>query len=162
MKKRKPFLCVLFLSGFGIAVLQAQATISASGGNVTSSGGSVSYTIGQILYNTVSGTNGTVVQGVQQPYEISVPTAINKSDEINLECTVYPNPNRGILKLVIGTKDFKELRFRLFDSNGILLQDKKIESDETIILMDSLPASTYFLNVLSGKSEIKTFKIIKN
>jgi len=98
MKHTKNFLCFLLLSGFGTTILQAQVTIPASGGNATGSGGTVSYTVGQIQYNTYSGTNGTVSQGVQQPYEISVVTAIKNTGEITLECIVYPNPTRGLLK----------------------------------------------------------------
>ena len=84
------------------------------------------------------------------------------AQEINLQCIVYPNPTRGIVKLVIRTKDFDNLRFQLYDLNGIRIQDKKIESEETEILMDSLLPSTYFLKILSGNKEVKTFKIIKN
>jgi hypothetical protein len=43
-----------------------------------------------ILQN--AGTNGTAAQGVQQPYEISVVTAIEKALDILLEMVVYPNP----------------------------------------------------------------------
>jgi zinc transporter ZupT len=74
MKHTKNVLCFLLLIAFGTMILQAQETIPATGGNVVGSGGSVSHTVGQLLYNTVSGTNGTVAQGVQQPYEISVVT----------------------------------------------------------------------------------------
>jgi uncharacterized protein (TIGR02145 family) len=56
--------------GYGLAL---QNTISAAGGNAKGSGGSASFTVGQIFYTKLSGTNGTVVQGIQQPYEISMP-----------------------------------------------------------------------------------------
>lgn len=92
MKHTKNFLCFLLLIGFSITILHAQATIPATGGNAAGSGGSVSYTVGQITCNFLSGTNGTIAQGVQQPYEISVVTAIETAREISLECTVYPNP----------------------------------------------------------------------
>jgi hypothetical protein len=141
--------------------LKAQSTIPASGGNASGGGGTVSYTVGQIVYTTNTGTNGTVSEGVQQPYEISVVTAIQNTEEIILECLVYPNPTRGQVKLVIKTKDFENLRFQLYDLNGVLLHDKKVESKETEISMDSLLPSTYFLKVLNAHKEIKTFEIIK-
>ncbi len=162
MKLTKNFLCFLLLSGFSIASLQAQETNPASGGNATGTGGSVSYTIGQVVYNTNTGLNGSVFHGVQQPFEISVVTGIQNTEDIILECLVFPNPTRGQVKLVFRTKDFEILRFQLFDMNGILLRDRKIEGEETEILMDSLSPSTYFLKVLSGNKELKTFKIIKN
>jgi hypothetical protein len=161
MKHTKIFLCFLLMSGFSITILEAQATIPASGGNTTGSGGSVSYTVGQITCNTMSGINGTVAQGVQQPYEISVVTAIENAREITIECTVYPNPTRGLLKLIVESFDYENLRFRLFDINGILLQDKKVESKETEISMDNLSSSVYFLKVIKNNVEVKVFKIVK-
>ena len=155
---------LIFLLVFTISciIINAQETIAVTGGNATGSGGTVSYTVGQIQYNTYSETNGTVAQGVQQPYEISVVTAIQNTEGIILECLVYPNPTRGEFKLVVKTKEFKNLRFQLYDLNGIRIQDKKVESEETEVPMDGLSPSTYFLKVLSGNKGIKTFKIIKN
>ncbi len=161
MNMKKIILCFLFFSGLGIVILQAQSTIPASGGNATGSGGSVSYTVGQILYNTISGTNGIVAQGVQQPYEISVVTSIKNSEEINLECLVYPNPTSGLAKLIFKSPDYENLRFRLYDINGVLLQDKKVESSETEISLENLSSSVYFLKVIKNNLEVKVFKIVK-
>jgi|WetSurMetagenome_2_1015567.scaffolds.fasta_scaffold00511_7 hypothetical protein len=163
MKHTKGYLCFLLLSGFSITVLQAQEAISTAGGIATGSGASsVSYSVGQIFFNTYSGSNGTIAQGVQQPYEISVVTAIENAEGIKLECKIYPNPTRSQIKLVVKSIDFNNLTFQLYDLNGICIQDKNIDSVETEILMGSLRTSTYILIVLKGNMEIKTFKIIKN
>jgi hypothetical protein len=142
-------------------MVQGQQTIPAAGGNANSSGGSVSYTVGQILYNTITGSTGTVVQGVQQPYEISVVTAIRNNEDIILKCSLYPNPTEGITKLVLESADFGKLRFKLFDLNGELLQDKKIESSDMEISLENFSPSVYFLKVFNSNSEVKTFKIVK-
>jgi hypothetical protein len=162
MKYTKNYLCfiLLILSGFGIT-LQAQNTIPATGGNATGTGGSVSYTVGQILYSTLTGTNGTVAQGVQQPYEISVVTAIRNTEEINLECLVYPNPTNGLIKLVFKSPDYENMSFRLYNINGVLLQDKKVESVETNISLENLSSSVYFLKIIKDNLEVKVFKIVK-
>jgi hypothetical protein len=161
MKQQRKILSIFFLFGFCVAIVQGQQTIPAIGGNASGSGGSVSYTIGQILSSYISGTNGTVVQGVQQPYEISVVTAIRNTEDITLKCLVYPNPTAGITKLVFETDDFENLRFRLYDINGILLQDKKVESSETEISLENFSSSVYFLKVLRNNLEVKVFKIVK-
>jgi hypothetical protein len=158
MKKNSVALILFCMFGLGISI-RAQNAIPASGGNATGSGGSVSYTIGQVVFTSITGSNGSSAQGVQQPYEISVITAIKNTERITLY--VFPNPTRGIVKLVIGIKDFDNLRFQLYDLSGIRIQDKKIDNEETEISMDSLMPSVYFLKVLSGNEEIKTFKIIK-
>jgi hypothetical protein len=159
-KKIRCFLVFLCYCGF-FTPLKGQETIPVTGGNASSSGGSVCYTVGQILYSTISGTNGTAVQGVQQPFEISVVTAIRSTEEINLECLVYPNPTSGLAKLVFGSIDYKNLRFRLYDINGVLLQDEKVESKETKISTENLSSSVYFLKVIKDNLEVKVFKIVK-
>ena len=161
MKQQRKILSIFFLLGFCIATVQGQQTIPATGGNASGSGGSVSYTVGQILSSSISGANGSVVQGVQQPYEISVVTALRNTEDISLKCSVYPNPTAGLTKLVFESPDFENLRFRLYDINGILLQDEKVESRETEISLENLSPSVYFLKVLRNSSEVKVFKIVK-
>jgi hypothetical protein len=161
MKQQRKILSIFSLFAFCIAIVQGQETIPATGGNASSSGGSVSYTVGQILYSTISGTNGSVVQGVQQPYEISVVTVIKNTEEINLQCIVYPNPTSRLAKLVFGSIDYENLRFRLYDINGVLLQDKKVVNMETEISMEKLSSSVYFLKVIKNNVEVKVFKIVK-
>jgi len=139
----------------------AQSTNLASGGNASGNGGTASYSVGQIFYSTISGANGIVAQGVQQPFEISVVTAIPKSEYINLECLVYPNPTMGAVRLVIESDEYENLKFRLYDINGMLLQDKRVESRETEISMENLTSSVYFLKVIKNNKEVKVFKIVK-
>ena len=153
---------MLFL--VGISGLQAQEVIPATGGEATGSGGSVSYTVGQMVYSTNTGANGSVSQGIQQPYEISVISAINELAEFTLECAVFPNPvaESLILKVVRENISVSSLSFQLYDINGKLIQNKELESNETRIHMRDLVPAIYFLKVIDNKEELKTFKIIKN
>jgi hypothetical protein len=148
----------IFISG---TALMAQNAVSASGGNASGSGGSVSYTAGQVFYNTILGSDETVAQGVQQPYEISVVTALEKTEGITLEYLVYPNPTSGFIKLIIKPFDYENWRFRLYDLNGILIQDKKIENEETEISLENVSPSICFLKIISNNHEVKVFKIVK-
>jgi len=162
MKIFKVALVVFCLIGFGSSI-QAQNAIPASGGNASGSGGTVSYSVGQIVYTTnTSVSSGSVAQGVQQPFEISVITAIEQAEYITLVCSVYPNPASDFLTLKIENYDNKSLSYKLFDANGKLLESKKVISNETIISMANLLPSIYFLKVTDNQKEIKTFKIIKN
>jgi hypothetical protein len=150
--------CILGL----LTPLQAQNTIPATGGNASGIGGSISYTVGQVVYTSNTGTTGSVTQGVQQPYEISVITGLEESKGIDLNCIAYPNPTIDFLTLKVGNCDKENLSYKLFDINGILLQNKKIAGNETIIDLSNLVSATYFLIVTDNNKEIKTFKIIKN
>ena len=161
MKELSKLLVLLCLTTF-VLTIQAQQTIPATGGNATGSGGTVSYSIGQITYHIFEGTGGSVAQGVQQPYEISVVTAIGNTDGIILEYKVYPNPTQGFIRLTIDPFEDGNFKFRLYDLNGILLQDKKVSSEETEISLENLFPAMYFLKVLKDNKEVKVFKIIKN
>jgi hypothetical protein len=94
MKHKKVKLSALLL-GLGLAA-QAQQATTATGGNTSGSGGTVAYSVGQIVYTTNTGTNGSVAQGVQQPYEISIVLGID-NHSINLGLSAYPNPTTNYL-----------------------------------------------------------------
>ena len=154
------FITVFSLSFF--TELQAQQSIVSSGVNASGSGGSVSYSVGQLVYTTNIGTNGSVAQGVQQPFEISVIIGIEDAKGISLTCVAYPNPTSGNLILKVADYDTENLMYQLFDLNGKLLESKKTENNETKISMENLSSAIYFLKIIQGNKEIKTFKIIKN
>jgi hypothetical protein len=162
MRNKKLKLSTVLLLGIGMLGLQAQNTIPATGGNATGAGGTSSYTVGQVVYNTYTGTNGSVAQGVQQPFEISVVTGIEEALGISLEIMVYPNPTTDFITLKIENYELRNLRYQLYDINARLLQDNKIVSNKTSIVMQNLKPSMYFLKVTDRNKVVKTFKIIKN
>ena len=162
MKQKTKLIIIIAAFSFNIVLLHGQETIATSGGNFTGSGGSVSYTIGQVAFSTVSGTNGSIVQGVQQPYEIFVITSVENTEEITLDWIVYPNPTENTIKLSVDSPDFDKMFYRLYDIKGRLIQDMKVEGEETEISMNNLVPSIYILKVFKNKKELKTFKIIKN
>lgn len=76
MRHKRLKLSAVLLLGLGLTGLQAQTSVNATDGDVSGSGGSVSYSVGQVVYTTHTGTSGSVAEGVQQPYEISVVTGL--------------------------------------------------------------------------------------
>jgi hypothetical protein len=158
---------LLFLITFLFAAnsIAAQEAVVASGGKAIGSGGSVEFSIGQFVYNTYSTSSGSVAQGLQQPYEISVVTGINDYNFIDLKFSVYPNPTSDLLNLVVAApaqKDLHSMLYQLFDVNGRLLENQKIIDQETHIQMSNYSNGIYLLRVLDGAKTVKTFKIIKN
>jgi hypothetical protein len=163
MKHKKLKLSAVFLLGLGLTSLQAQETITASGGKATGTGGTQHYSVGQVFYKTNNGINGTVSQGVQQPYEISVVTEINEAKNISLQCSVYPNPTTEFVKLKVdASTSLGNLNYQIYDINGKLLQSQKIESNETNLTLKNYVPAIYFIKIMNNNKEIKTFKIIKN
>jgi len=158
-------LVITFLLCFGLTGLQAQEAITSTGGNASGSGGTVSYTAGQIIYSTIAGANGSVAQGVQQPYEISVVSGIEDTENINLILSAYPNPTSDFLTLKIDasfTYSIQSASYQLYDIGGKFIETKKIEDFETTISMKHLIPTIYFLKIIHGRKVVKTFKIIKN
>ena len=145
----------------GLGVINAQETVTTTGGEASGIGGSSSYTVGQVVYTTNTGTNGSVAQGVQQPYEIYVTTGVNQT-AINLEMIVYPNPTTNYLTLKVENEHIERLTYQVIDLQGKVIENKKVTADNTIIKMEALPKATYFLKVTDNNKTVKTFKVIKN
>lgn len=146
---------------FSLSTVSAQESINATGGDASGSGGSMSYTVGQLVYQTHFETSYSVAQGVQQPYEISVVTAIEEAKGINLSVVAYPNPTTDYLILEVKDFELSNLHFQLYDMSGKLLQSEKITGSQTSIVMRSLLPSTYIVKVVQNNKEVTTFKIIK-
>jgi hypothetical protein len=157
-------------------------TLVATGGNAFGLGGSAAFTIGQLVFSTNTNYTGSVSEGIQQPFEISIIDEVIELPEIELDILTYPNPVSGVLTLKV--RDFpqktKFLGYQLLDNNGKLLDHKRITDFETAINVQGYSSSIYFLKVIDLKSldmatvkqkkkdnmhnsnVIKTFKIIKN
>lgn len=164
MKQKKIKLTALLLLGLGLIGLQAQEAVLASGGKAEGIGGSATYSVGQVVYTTnYGGVNGSVAQGVQQPYEISEVTGIEEAKGINIILSAYPNPSTDFLNLKVDASTTQQsMSYQLFDISGKLLETKKIIGNETSIVMSNFVPATYFLKVVQNKNELKIFKIVKN
>ncbi len=145
----------------GVSFCYAQQAISSAGGDITGSGGAVSFTAGQMDYISFAGTSGTVLQGVQQPFEIMVVTGIEPHNEITLECLVYPNPATDFLTLKIQRERIENLSYLILEMNGKIIEAKDINNIETSISLQGFLPATYILKVFESAKEIKTFKIVK-
>ncbi len=173
--KYKIFLgSTMLLLWLGLTGLRAQASLNASGAVASGGGGTANYSVGQVVYTTNTGSNGSVAQGVQQSYEISVVTAIEQTKDIHLSALVYPNPTTDYLILSVPDFDTSKLAYQLYDWKGILLQSKNITSANTNIAMSNLLPAVYFVKITlvetmrassnnnaSTNKELKSFKIIK-
>ena len=153
------FICFVFL--LGNKNLLAQQGTSAGGGEAIGSGGSASYTIGQIDYISAADSGGTITQGIQQPYEILIVTGMDENG-IDLTISVYPNPATDFVLLKMENNKLENFTYQLYDIQGKILLNKKVESRKTSISMIDLAQAIYFIKVLKNNIEVKTFKIIKN
>ena len=163
MTKNKSKPLSILLSGFlWVSFAQAQQSANATGGDASGSGGTAAYSVGQIVYTTNTATTGSVAQGVQQPYEISIVSGID-NPTVNIELSAYPNPTTDYIKLKVEGEKFEDLNYTLVDITGKLIASEKITSSTEIIGMENLASACYLLRVTNNNNkELKTFKIIKN
>lgn len=145
------FICILSISS-----LRAQEGFITTGGNNTGSGGSVSFSTGLVAYTTNYGTDVQMIQGIQQPYEISVISTTERPiQKTALFISAFPNPTSDFLTLKIENHYNSFTFFQLFDYNGKLLKSKTSTKNETIVNMSNYPSAVYFLKVYfmdSGKT----------
>ena len=140
----------------------SQNNITASGNEAAGSGGSASYSVGQVVYTMQSGSNGSIIQGVQQPFEIM---ALSNADfqPINLVFKIFPNPVSEVLYLTSDENfDLTNVNYALFDSTGKISKQKTSVIQKTEpIQMNNLPQGFYILTVSRNNQILKSFKIIK-
>ena len=150
---------LLFL-GLLLTEIQAQEAILASGGDASGSGGSFSSSLGQLAYTTYSSSNGSVAQGVQHPYEISIATGIYELP-INISLSVFPNPTTDKLTLQISDFELGKALYYLIDIQGKILETKRITKSQTQLNLNRFSTGTYFLNINQNDKKVQTFRIIK-
>lgn len=150
------FLASVF-SGF---ILNAQNNTVAAGGDAAGSSGSVSFSVGQIDYTNVSTANGSISQGVQQPYEILIVSA-EEIKGLALSLKVFPNPTSNIITLSADNVS-EEMNYQVFDVQGKVIFNGIINNAETLFDFTELAQGSYLLKVSKNHREIQVFKIIKN
>ena len=155
-------LFVLLLLLFCVTdMLFAQETISATGGEAEGKNGSVSYSVGQVTYSVNKSTDGSISEGVQQPYDISV-VSVDDNEKNNILLKVFPNPAVDYISLIFENTSSNNLSYQLFNIQGKIIQKNRVKGKETKIEMEKLTTGTYFLKIIGNYKPIKTFKIIKH
>ena len=141
---------------------QAQQDVAVSGGNASSTDGStMSYSVGQVFYTIILASDFSIIQGLQQPYEISNFLGSEQMN-INLSIAAFPNPTTNLLTLTVGDFDTRDLSYQLYDISGRFIENKQINAKETSIVMQDLDSAVYLLKIVRDNKDLKTFKIIKN
>ena len=161
----KRIFTILILSCLLVSSLFAQSAIVPVGGDAQGNGGSVSYTVGQMAVESAANSNGsiTVLEGVQQPYEIMT-VGVDDYPQIALDAVVYPNPTENIAQLQLNGFEIPAggLRATLYDGNGKQLQSVTVTNDLTAFQIGQYATGTYYLEVRDGKRVLKTFKIVRS
>ena len=140
--------------------LFSQEVISSAGNHSVGNDIQVSWTVGEPVIET--GTNGQYIltQGMHQGN--LVVTVARELEGIAWNITAYPNPVSTYLKLDIDAPQLINFSFVLYSIDGQLLHQGEVLDHSTTIPMDTYSHSSYLLRVLSDKTEVKVFRIVKN
>jgi hypothetical protein len=157
MKITLKILMAFFLIVYGN--LGAQEIITSNGDYFSNSNGSLSSTIGEPIGETFAGTENVITQGFQQSKLTII--SIMEFTKADYTITAFPNPVKEYIKIKCDSHRNENLVYELYDNLGKLLQKKQIERSETEISFSNLKPSDYYIRILSGQSEVKTFKIVK-
>lgn len=145
---------LVFFSG---AVLAQERTV-ALGEEATGSDGSVSYTVGLPDYSNFSGSDGSITEGVQQPYEIF---SVGMEEwDLSWEMNVFPNPATSFI--TISMKEAVKASFTLTDVQGRLVLEGELPEIENKIDIQALAMSSYYLNIHVNQELVRTYQIVKN
>lgn len=107
---------------------------------------------------------GQIAQNVNSPfnytYNVSVSILTNTVMSNQTSCSVAPNPTKdNIILYLTSLSNCQEAK--LYTSQGKLLKDIKIIQKQTVIDLNSLPPSIYFLKISTSNNVIESFKIVK-
>jgi len=169
-KMNKGILVATSLLFAGSTCLNAQSSMVATGGELTGAGGSASISIGQVQYESQTGSNGSSAGGVQQAIEVSnisiqdIPFKYksyysNVNDIIALK--IYPNPTKEDVIIQVDNFKGEVLNYRLLDITGKELKSGDILTPEVSVSLSSFPPATYFMEVKQGE-RASVYKVVKS
>lgn len=160
LKTTTPFAMFIFLI-VNTFTISAQENTITTGGESTGTNGSVSYTIGQPFYTEVADQDNYLIEGVQQPYEVSIISGV-ENNTVNLSITAFPNPTTNYFTLESENWSDNATFYTVSNISGVLIQRGEIENKTTQIDISTLPNSTYFVTIKDSKTVLKTFQVIKH
>lgn len=131
--------------------------IAVQGGFSTGQDMSISWTLGEAFVETVSGIDGLITEGFQQP-ELTIRTVARS---VNMPASVYPNPTTSSVTIQLAQEELCRIRF--IDAAGRILYDKKVRLTTQEIDVSEFSQGTYFV-ILNGleTSNQAHFSIIKH
>ena len=156
------FSFLIFVSLFQFN-LMAQSSFVTAGCNSSSSGGNLCFSIGQLVYTSFTGSNGKVIQGVQQPYE--QPSSGSKNESIyNPEIFVFPNPVHNEIFIDRSIYQESQLISNIYDLTGKMVQSNSLTTDIEKINISGLSQGIYFLQIIDNTDNkiIQSIQLIKN
>jgi hypothetical protein len=163
MLKKQIVILMFVITGATAAAAQSLSptVLSSSGGSGSADNVSLSWTAGELITQNFSSDTLLLTQGFQQG-KITVTTAVNELNGLNMDVKVYPNPVRNVLNVNFQGMIDQTVRLKLMNLKGKVVMSREIHDPSSISRLNINEATpgAYMLEVnVNGKS--KTFKIVK-
>ncbi len=148
---------VFMVISVNLQAQQGTMTASASG---SGEGGAISWSVGQVIYHQWTNDHGSLLEGVQQPFEIQYMPGFGELPEIGIRCSLYPNPATLYVMLEIEEKEMAHLTYHIHDLRGQLLKEDVITQTATVIPVDGMKESLYFITIFRDNKPLTSCKLI--
>ena len=134
--------------------------IGSDGGHSRNNQFSLDYTIGEVVteFGQDSANRNHLTQGFQQTMLAIVSVEEHVQD---IEIDVYPNPAVDHLNVSIPTLQ-EDMQFALFDMQGKLIEQQKINSEAFTIGFSNMSTGNYLLVFTNKDQRIKTLQVQKS
>lgn len=110
-----------------------------------------------VILDKKNGDNSDSTNHSTDEYAFKLGDMDKEKEDDHLIIKAYPNPTKGIIKLELSKS--KEVNYKLFDSNGKLVNTGRFKQQGKLNLHNEQPG-IYLLRLNSGKTR-KTIKILK-
>ncbi len=157
---KRIFIVVLLASVFSISTAKAQQVIAAGGNHHEAGGTSISWTLGETVIETFKADENIITQGFHQS-KLTV-VSIEEIDALDYKITAFPNPTTSNIMLNVEAEDYENMSFRLYDFNGRLVEQNRIDGENTKVSLEGLKSGIYFIRIIMDSEKLTTVKIIKN
>lgn len=147
----------ILLFGFVPVLCWTQSGTVAAGVEATGDGGRMSVSVGQVAAITLFGVDGTMNQGVQQPYSSGLSTSLGRIPEEGV--LVFPNPTDG--PVFIHAPGARPWTYTLHAGDGRLVRSGVLTAPRARLDLLSLPSGPYILQVRGEELPGGTHRILK-
>ncbi|MFN3554559.1 MAG: T9SS type A sorting domain-containing protein [Bacteroidales bacterium] len=160
MKKR-----LLLYASFGLFLTPAfgqdvsTSVLNSSGGEGKSGTMTIAWSVGEVVTETFQQGDVWLTQGLFQP-EIII-TSVKEIAGILYDIRVFPNPSRDLLNIRFDRHPGEKTTWWLFGQGGNVMKTGVLDGLTETFSLEELPAGIYFLRIISGQTELKVFKIVK-
>jgi hypothetical protein len=105
-------------------------------------------------------TNNSVDGNLTLTNSFQIIETVNIDNLDNVDITVYPNPTTN--NLIVSSNITENLQYTIFSINGKTIEKGNINSEITNLNTANLASGIYYIKLNNNKSNLQTFKIIKN